>query len=617
MNAGAGPNGGHPEFLSHPADRTDAMQRPGPPALFDDRHTDTRMRRTVPEFAVLGAVLVAMTTPFLVPTPGRRLAVLGLAAVAVLLAAGTRARGLIDRMQRVLLWSLLCSYCVLIALVVAASDDVASPYRLLYGVPVVFTATFFTGWLRYSLAVVAPVLEWAISGQVLPLSTGGIVGRAVMWLFLAHFGGVVADTLRESLRATRSFHEVLEAASGSPLAADLAGIGLDAALAIVGWSQGTVLLVDADTGALHHAESRGTKPELVAWYERSPRLASDVDVLAEVCRTGESTFLADVRARYDAAHPLVGAGLRSLALLPLVHHGELLGVLMVSDDNVRRFDDQLRSQLEGVAGQVSLAMGSAITYRRQTEVSARLLELNRRKDEFLANVSHELRTPAATIKLVASTLRSNVTRLTVDQQAEMYETLERRSSHLVELIEDLLEQAMAEAGVTRLTLSSIDWREAVVRWAEIAQLQTGRDITLHVPAGAVIGTGDAVKLERVVANLLSNAAKFSPAGSPITLGLRADAQWVEVEVLDEGVGIPESDVDRIFDRFHQLDAGSTRAAGGFGIGLSLVRHFVEAHGGTVTVQSTVGEGSRFTVRVPRTQPARAGGSEPSYAQHKG
>jgi signal transduction histidine kinase len=593
------------------------MDRHGPPALFDDRHTDTRMRRTVPEFAVLGAVLVAMTTPYLVPTPDRRLAVLGLSAAAVALAFATWVRGHIDRMQRGVLWALLSSYCVLIALVVAATDDAATPYRLLYSVPVVFTATFFTGWLRYSLAVVAPVLEWAVTGRVLPLGLEGIAGRAVMWLFLAHFGGVVADTLRESLRAMRSFHAVLEAASGAPLATDLADIGLDAALSIVGWSQGTVLLLDADTGVLRHAASRGTSAELVASYQSAPRRVTDSGVLGDVCRTGESTFLPDVRQRYEAGHLLVDAGLRSVALLPLVHHGELLGVLMVCDDKVRRFDEQLRSQLEGIAGQVALAMGSAIAYRRQTEVSARLLELNRRKDEFLANVSHELRTPAATIKLVAATLRTNATRITGDQQAEMYETLERRSSHLVELIESLLEQAVAEAGVTRLTSTSIDWREAVVRWAEIAQLQTGRDITLHVPAGAVIGAGDAVKLERVVANLLSNAAKFSPAGSPITLALRADAQWVEVEVRDEGVGIPEGDVERIFDRFQQLDAGATRTAGGFGIGLSLVRHFVEAHGGTVTVQSTVGEGSRFTVRVPRTQPTGGEGSEPRYAQRKG
>lgn len=98
------------------------MDRAVPKALFEDRHTDARMRRTVPEFAVLGAVLVATTAPFLVPTTGRRLFVLGLAATAVALAFATSARGLIDRMQRSVLWVLLCSYCVLIALTVAASE---------------------------------------------------------------------------------------------------------------------------------------------------------------------------------------------------------------------------------------------------------------------------------------------------------------------------------------------------------------------------------------------------------------------------------------------------------------------------------------------------------------
>ena len=595
------------------------MDRAVPTALFEDRYTDARMRRTVPEFAVLGAVLVATTAPFLVPTTGRRLFVLGLVATAIALAFATSARGLIDRMQRSVLWVLLCSYCVLIALTVAASDDAASPYRLLAGVPIVFTATFFTGWRRYSLAVVAPAIEWAIAEPVRSVGIDAVAGRAAMWLFLAHFAAVVAATSRETLRSTRSFHSLLEAASGAPLAADLAGIGLDAALSVVGWSQGSVLLLDAESGVLRLAASRGLDAGAVAGYEREPRrvTGTGTGLLADVCRTGTPCFLPDVRAQHEPGNLPVDAGVRSVALLPLAHHGELLGLLLVSDHKVRRFDDNLQARLEGVAGQLALALGSAIAYRRQTDVSARLLELNRRKDEFLANVSHELRTPAATIKLVAATLRSNASRLTGEQQAEMYETLERRSSHLVELIGDLLEQAVAEAGVMRLTLTSIDWREAVVRWAEIAQLQTGRDITLHVPAGAVIGQGDAVKLERVVANLLSNAAKFSPRGSPITLALRADATWVEVEVTDEGVGIPAGDIDHIFDRFHQLDAGSTRTAGGFGIGLSLVRHFVEAHGGTVTVQSTVGEGSRFTVRVPRTQPSAAGRSEPKFTQRNG
>jgi two-component system, OmpR family, sensor kinase len=125
-----------------------------------------------------------------------------------------------------------------------------------------------------------------------------------------------------------------------------------------------------------------------------------------------------------------------------------------------------------------------------------------------------------------------------------------------------------------------------------------------VPDEPVTGAGDAVKLERIAANLLSNAAKFSAAPSPIEMTLRdnADEGWVELAVTDYGVGIPEDQLERIFERFLQLDGGTTREVGGFGIGLSLTRNLVQAHGGTISVQSVVGSGSTFTVRIPKTPP---------------
>jgi signal transduction histidine kinase len=185
----------------------------------------------------------------------------------------------------------------------------------------------------------------------------------------------------------------------------------------------------------------------------------------------------------------------------------------------------------------------------------------------------------------------------------MYGTLERRADHLSELIGDLLDEAVADAGQTRLAIGPIDWNDAVSRWAELVTLQTDRQVTLSLPPTHVTGAGDVVKLERVVVNLLSNAAKFSPPETPIELRLSAgdgeDAS-IDVAVVDHGIGIAADQLDRIFDRFHQVDGGSTRVAGGFGLGLSLARHFVEAHGGTLTVTSSPGEGSTFLVRVPRS-----------------
>jgi signal transduction histidine kinase len=583
-------------------------------ALFDDPNVDARMRRTIPEFAVLGAAIVAMSSPFLVPTTGRRLFTLGLAAIAVAIAAAIQWRGFVYRMTRPLLYALLVAYLILIALVVAASDDPSTPYRLLAAVPVTFTATFFTGWHRYSLAVLAPALNWVIAGWVMPMTAETAVGQAVMWLFLAHFGSVVSDTLRESLRTTRSLHTVLEASRGAPTMEVLAEIGLDAALSIVGWDAGAIILFDGNL--LTIAATRGISATTVEAYRHEPRPVGGPGLLTEVVNAGGSVFVPDIRQRLAGDHPLFAEGKRAVAVVPLMHRDEMMGVLIATDSSVRRVDDALRERVEQVARQLGLALGSAASFRQEAAVTEGLRELNRRKDEFLANVSHELRTPAATIKLIASTLRWKGDRVTGAQLDEMYATLERRSSHLVELIEGLLDEAVAEAGGTRLTLTTIDWREAVVRWAEIAQLQSGRDVTLEMPAGAAIGTGDAVKLERVVANLLSNAAKFSPENTSITLALHPGPDWIEVEVTDRGSGIPPSELDLIFEPFHQVDSGATRATGGFGIGLSLVRHFVEAHGGVVSVRSTEGEGTTFTVRVPRTPP-QIGATQHRFAERSG
>lgn len=583
-------------------------------ALFDDPTVDARMRRTIPDFAILGAAIVATSSPFLVPTEGRRLFTLVMAIVAVVIALAIQARGFVYRITRPLLYALLVAYLVLIALVVAASNDPSSPYRLLAAVPVTFAATFFTGWPRYSLALLAPALNWAVGGWVMPMTGPKAAGQAVMWLFLAHFGAVVSDTLRDSLRTAHSLHTVLEASQGTQSMEGLAAIGLDAALSIVGWSSGSVML--SEDGVFVVGATRGVAADAIEDYAGHQRRVDDSSLLAEALRSRTPVFAPDLRQRKPRGEYLVEDATRAVAIVPLVHHGDSLGVLVVMDDKVQRIDDTLRDRLEQVARQLGLALGSAASYRQQHDVTDRLRELNRRKDEFLANISHELRTPAAAIKLIASTLRWKGKQLSGDQADEMYATLERRSSHLVELIESLLDEAVAEAGGTRVTLATIDWREAVMRWAEIAQLQSGRVVTLEVPAGAVIGTGDAVKLERVIANLLSNAAKFSPDGSAIALALHPGPDWVEVEVTDRGAGIPANELDRIFEPFHQVDSGATRAAGGFGIGLSLVRHFVQAHGGTVAVRSVEGEGTTLTVRVPRTPP-QVGATQHRFAERSG
>ena len=521
----------------------------------------------------------------------------GVVALALIAAQVFSWRNLIDRIPRGLLLGQLHFYCVLIALGASVGGGVHSPYRLLYFLPVTFTAVFFTGWLRYSTAVIASGIDSAVL-RILPgVSLPDQAVRCVMVLLVAGFAGEVADMLRAALRDNRSLHAVLEAASGDPLNSELASIGLDAAMSVVRWDAGGVVLVE--NGFVDLAVVRGVSSKLLPFYADNPVAVADAPLVGPIAATGKPFSIDDLSTVFPPEHPVRAEGVAAMTGVPIQYHGEVLGVLVVAHFKPRHPDEHDLDRLHSVAGQLGLALGNARAYRVEKEVAENLRELNRRKDEFLANVSHELRTPATAIKLVASTLRHNASRLDPAQIDELYETIERRSTGLIDLINNLLDEAVADAGETRLSLEALDWREALVRWAEMAQLHFGREISVQIPAGSVSGTGDVVKLERVVSNLLSNAAKFSEPDTPIVIALSADDRNVMVEVTDEGRGIAPSELPRVFDRFFQVDAGATREAGGFGIGLSLTHHFVEAHGGTIDVRSRVAQGTTFTVTIPR------------------
>jgi signal transduction histidine kinase len=553
------------------------------------------MRRTIPQFGRLGAALAAVTSPLATETTNDLLWLLGVSLAALAISIVVAWRGLIERVSHGVILGLLMAYCVLIALAIVLTGDPASPYGLFYVLPVLFTAVFFEGWLRYSTAVVAPFLDYVVVGTFLDVGITDRVLRLGLLVLLAHFGAVVAATLREALRANRSLHTVLEAASGAPLDDHLAAIGVDAALSVAGWDAGGVALVAEDRIDL--PALRGVSPSLTRHYLDHPEELAGGVVLRSVLDTGGVAQLGDV-ADLGPDHPLVREGLVSLAGMPISFRGEVIGALLVGHRSPRRLDDRELDRLRRVTDQLGLALGSAAAYRRETQVAEHLRELNRRKDEFLANVSHELRTPAAAIKIVAATLQNSGDRLEDDVRMDMYDVLQRRSEHLIDLISDLLDEALADAGATRLVVEPIDWKAALRRWAELAELQTGRPVTLELPDEEVHGTGDAVKLERVAINLLSNAAKFSPADTPITVRLVTRTSSIRIEVRDEGIGIAPEEADRIFERFHQVDGGPTRASGGFGIGLSLARHFVLAHAGDLHVESRPGEGATFIVELP-------------------
>jgi CheY-like chemotaxis protein len=262
-----------------------------------------------------------------------------------------------------------------------------------------------------------------------------------------------------------------------------------------------------------------------------------------------------------------------------------------------------------------------ITSAKRTEATIRksnqdLLEANRIKDEFLATLSHELRTPLNAMLGWTSLLRRG--RLDERGHARALETIERSAALQAKLVDDLLDVSRIITGKLRLKITNIDPQAAIE--AAIHSLRPAADaksITLDASfdhdTGLVSADGD--RLQQVMWNLLSNAIKFTPNGGHVRVCLQRHDEELRIEVSDNGSGIARPFLPFVFDRFRQADSSTTRAHGGLGLGLAIVRHLIELHGGTAQVHSAgEGKGATFTLLLPvspRDQRPRV--SEPAMA----
>ncbi|HEU0132495.1 MAG TPA: ATP-binding protein [Mycobacteriales bacterium] len=566
------------------------------PAFFGDRHTDARMRGLIARFARLGSYLTLATAPLL--ASGARLGWLVANAMTAFLVTLVAERWrLIERATDLQLQALLVMYGGLIANGTGIAGGRSAPYLLMQALPVLFASVFFPGRARYVIAVLLAAEHALVLRAYGPETPGYAVVVLALCLIVAHFGAAVSDVLREALAANRALHSVLEVTNAEPGSARLPEIGLHAAVSVTGWDAAAVVLRDGDL--LSVVATTGLPDTVRAAYAADPMRIDGPGMSADILRTGEPRYVPDVGSFLGPDHVLAREGVACMTGVPIPYHGDNIGVLVVDSRTPRTPDEREWDRLGQVAEQLGLALGNMRAYQREAQVSEELRELNRRKDAFLATVSHELRTPATTITLAARTLRDCEGRLDPDDRAYAHELLVRRSEEMTGMIESLLDEALAESDGLRLQLSSLDWCRDLERWVATARRQTGRDIALTLPDTPVTALADPAKAERIVMNLLSNAAKFSPAGTPIRCALDAGPDALTLTVSDEGPGIPPAQRDRIFDRFYQADAAATREQGGFGIGLSLVRRFAEAHGGTVSVTSAPGAGATFTVRLPR------------------
>jgi len=220
--------------------------------------------------------------------------------------------------------------------------------------------------------------------------------------------------------------------------------------------------------------------------------------------------------------------------------------------------------------------------------------------EFVANVSHELRTPITAIRVTAEALISGA-KDDPKLLDRFTNSLLSESERLSALIDDLLELAKRDAGHerlerTRLPLISIGER-ACEYWGQRAK-HRGLTLECDIPDGVYL-YADERQMDRMLDNLLSNAIKYTPKGGKVTVSVAEVDRFVEISVADTGIGIPQGDIARIFERFYRVDKTRSRQQGGTGLGLSIVKDIVESHGGNVRVESELGKGSTFTVAIPK------------------
>lgn len=338
---------------------------------------------------------------------------------------------------------------------------------------------------------------------------------------------------------------------------------------------------------------------------------------------GEGTILIeDVKRdpRYGKNSPYYGMPpghlpVTSYLAVPVVSRsGEVLGGLFFGHPDEAVFAERDARLVEGLAAQTAVAMDNARLFeaaqveRSKAELAAsekeRLYreadEANRLKDEFLASVSHELRTPLNAILGWASMLRRG--RLDQEGVTRAFETIERNARSQAQIIEDILDVSRVITGKLRLEVRPVDpasFIEAAIETLRPAAEAKNIRIQKIMDSGVATVSGDPSRLQQIVWNLLSNAIKFTPKGGRVQVRLERINSHIEINVSDTGGGISAEFLPFVFDRFRQADSSSTRQQGGLGLGLSIVRHLAELHGGTVMAASEgEGKGATFTVRLP-------------------
>jgi PAS domain S-box-containing protein len=490
---------------------------------------------------------------------------------------------------------------------------VARGWRVETGEPIAPDEWSLARALRQGEAVIGELIEietnagerkTLLSSAVPVKSEAGAIEGAV----------VINEDVTERMRAEAALQVLAEAGSALGASLDheqtLAGLARLAVPRLADWCAIDLADEDGRIARLVVAAADPAKERLVrALSERYPSNPEARAGVPAVIRTGRPELVQDVSdgllvadARDDEhLRGLRELGMASVLRVPLVAHGRTFGALsLVAAESGRRYGPEHLTLAQELARRAAVAVENARLYRAAQEAARTAEAAVAVRDQFLAIATHELRTPLTPLKASVQLLRRQLARggapADLDRLAERAEQQVDRLSRLIEPLLDVSRLGTGRLAIERQPLALIPLLERVVDLAR-STVEPPRPYLLSRPDSQPVVMGDEARLEQVLVNLLENARKYSPAGSPIEVSVRGDAATVAIAVRDHGIGIPEAEHAQIFDRFHRA-SNVGRDTSGFGLGLHIAREIAQMHDGTLTVASTPGEGSTFTLTLP-------------------
>jgi adenylate cyclase len=305
---------------------------------------------------------------------------------------------------------------------------------------------------------------------------------------------------------------------------------------------------------------------------------------------------------YTFAGPALG-NFRTIVAVPMLREGTAIGVLALMRNAVRPFSEKQIELVSTFADQAAIAIENVRLFEEIQDKNQQLAQASQNKSQFLSSMSHELRTPLNAIIGLTEMMVTNAARFGTEKAQEPLCRVNAAGTHLLSLINEILDLSKIEAGKLELNPESVDLARLIDEVIGTAgQLAEKNKNHLTVEAQANVGAlmADSMRLKQILLNLLSNACKFTKEGE-VALRVRkvADGRdWVELAVADTGIGLTAEQQAKLFQEFTQADSLTARRYGGTGLGLALSRKLARMMGGDVTVASEPGKGSVFTVRLP-------------------